>query len=473
MIALVVYALAAIALTWPLAVHATTHVVLANVAAYGDPWMVAWDLADESRALAGLPHGGIFHPSAHAPFYGETAYGALPLFIGPYLATGDPTLGVNVVFLTGLVLTAWSLHAVVRRWTGSTTAAFLAGWTFMTCPFSAWTWGPSAFNYVTLWYLPWIVYLAATPLDGLRATILLAALVFLQGLSTAYVAVGIACPLAALALWRLARPSTRRTGVRIALATLAATAGWAVAFVGYVRMRLHEPDLGRQTLYPLLPKIPVPSLLFAAGEPSGIAPVALLLIGAGGVCVLARGAQSTSAWRNALAWTLAGLALALPPRIDVAGHVLVTPVDWLFDLGVPVHAMRDHGRRGIAALIGLCLLVGLAHAEVAAWLARRVRRPRAIEGALAIVVAVGILSGLSRVPARRGTATATPGRYPLLDVRELRRIDSPLVAMLRESGGPVLELPVAPGPIPPFGRHAPRSRPRSRAAQRRQRLLAA
>jgi hypothetical protein len=446
--ALVVYALAAIAITWPLARHATTHVVLANVAAYGDPWTVGWALAYESRALAGLPHGGIFQPAPYSPFYGETALGALPLFVGPYLATGDPTLGLNTVFLGGLVLTAWSLHAVVRRWTGSTTAAYLAGSTFLACPFCAWSWGPSAINYVTLWYWPWVVYLAARPLRDVRTAVVLGVLVFLQGLSTAYVAVGLVCPLAALAAWRLARPSTRRTGVRLALATIAATLGWAAAFAPYVLMRRGEPGLVDQTLYPFLHALAVPTSFFAAGEPSGVAPVALVLIAAGVVCRLARVPRWTSPWRHALAWTLAGLLLALPPRMSVGGHSIVTPLAWLVDLGVPVHAVRDHARRGIAALIGLCLLVGLAHVEVTAWLARvRGGRSRALEIGVATLVALGILAGLCRVPARRGSTVPTPGRYPLLEVRQARRIDSPLVATLREPGGPLLELPVAPGPL--------------------------
>jgi hypothetical protein len=445
--ALGVYALAAIALTWPLARHATTHVVLANVAAYGDPWTVGWALAYESRALAGLPHGGIYHPAAHALFYGETAFGALPLFIGPYLATGDPTLGVNVVFLGGVVLTAWSLHAVVGRWTGSTTAAYLAGWAFMACPFTAWSWGPSAINYVTLWYLPWIVYLTARPRPNVRTTVLLAVLVFLQGLSSAYIAVGIAGPLAAIAAWRLARPSSRRSAAHLALATIAAATGWAAAFAPFVLVRLAQPELADQTLYLFMPKLPVPAKLFAPGEPSGIAPVALGLVVAGGVCRLARTRSWTSPWRSTLAWTLGGLALALPPRIGVAGHVLVTPLGWLADAGVPLHAVRDHSRRSVAALIGLCLLVGLAHAEIVAWLARRGLRPRAVELVLAAAIALGILTDFSRLPVRRSSTVASPGRYPLLEVRDARRIDSPLMAMLREPGGPLLELPIAPGPM--------------------------
>src|SRR5262249_36511622 len=118
-IPLALYTLLAVAITWPLALHATSHVTRANIAALGDPWVVGWALAYETRALIGRAHGGIYHPAPWSLYYGEAAFGGLPLFVGPYLVTGNPILGINVVFLGGVVLTAWSLHAVVVRWTRS------------------------------------------------------------------------------------------------------------------------------------------------------------------------------------------------------------------------------------------------------------------------------------------------------------------------------------------------------------------
>jgi len=440
---LVGYALVAVVLTWPLARHATSHVVLANIAAFGDPWIVGWALAFETRALAGLPHGGIFHPTSRALFYGETAFGALPLFAPPYLLTGNPTLAVNTVFLGGLALTAWSLHMVVARWTGSRRAAVLSAWTFLACPFSVWAWGPSAINYVTLWYWPWIMLRAAT-VSTLAGTLALGALVFAQGLSSAYIAVGVVGPLLVLAVLRLARPATRRAGWRLVGAAAIAVTGWAIAFAPFLLMRLDEPDLGRQTLYPFFSRIAAPSGLFAAGEPSGIAPAALALIAAAGVAALGNRHGRRAAWRSGLVWAIVGLVLALPPRVLVFGHAIASPVGWLADAGVPMHAVRDNGRRGLAALIGLCVLVGVAWAECEDWLARA-RRP--VGWLLAGLLAVGIFYGLLRPTERRPSPVPRPGRYPLFDARTSRGIDSPLLAALREPGGALLELPTAPGPI--------------------------
>ena len=449
---LALYLLLAVGLTWPLACHLGTHVVLANIAAFGDPWVVGWSLAHVSRALAGLAHGGIFHPASHGLFYGETGLGALPLFIGPYLLTRDPILGLNVVLLGGLALTAWSLHVVTVRWTGSQVAGFLSGWTFLACPFSAWAWGPSAANYVTLWYWPWIVLYASAPAGV--PVLALAALVFVQGLSTVYVAVGLLGPLLALATVRLASRGTRRAGARLLAASTIAALGWGLAFMPYLRVRLENPDLARQTLYPFLPLYPLRSALFDAGEPSGVAPMALGLIALGAIARVGGGGRLGSAWRHCLVWIVVGLVLALPPRVAVLGHVVPSPVGLLADVGVPVHAVRDNGRRGIAALIGLALLVGVAYVECVDWVARRRGDAgaggRTVPLVLALLVAVGIFHGLCRPVVRRGGSAATPGRYPLFDARASRRIDSPIMTVLREPGGPLLELPTAPGVI----RHA-------------------
>ena len=63
------------------------------------------------------------------------------------------------------------------------------------------------------------------------------------------------------------------------------------------------------------------------------------------------------------------------------------------------------------------------------------------------MVALGIYWGLLRPATRRPSPSPTPGRYELYDARAARRIDSPLLAVLREPGGALLELPTAPGPL--------------------------
>jgi hypothetical protein len=448
---LVLYVALALALTWPLARHLATHVAGTSLASFGDVWVLAWALAFQSRALVGLPHGGMFHPTPHSLFYGETGLGALPLFIGPYLATSSPELGLNVVYLGGLALTAWSLHAVTARWTTSHVAGFLAAWTFLTCPFGLWAYGPNAVNYVTLWYWPWIVYFVAEPRSGVAATLALAALVFVQGLSSVYVAAGLLGPLVVLGALACARRASRFDGARILLATAVAVAGWTVAFSPFLLVRAENPALARQTLYPFLPRFPTPLWLFRAGEPSGIAPIALAVVAAGALASLGGDDRRRTVWRSCVVWVVVGVVLATPPTVGVGEHAITTPTGLLVAAGLPLDTVRDNGRRGIAALIGLSLLVGVGWVECVAWLDRRwnrnVRARRVVDAAVVVALTVGILHGLLRPVERRGGTTATPGRFPLIASRDAHRVDSPIMDVLRQPGGPLLELPTAPGPI--------------------------
>jgi len=122
-------------LTWPLAAHLTTH--LPGIAPL-DSLLVGWALAHQSHALStapwSFPDGNIYWPSRRALYYGEAGFGAVPYFMPPFLATGNPTLALNLVLLVGLVLTAWSMQRVVARLTGSERAGFVAGAVLVTTP---------------------------------------------------------------------------------------------------------------------------------------------------------------------------------------------------------------------------------------------------------------------------------------------------------------------------------------------------
>ena len=170
---LALYAVAVGWLTWPLGAHLATHLPNTNGACALDTLLIAWVLAWQTHALATAPlhfaQANIYHPAPHALFYCETGVGALPFYAPGFLATGNPALALNLTLLGGVTLTAWTLHLVVRRWTGSYVGGFLAAWTFLTTRWVLWEWGPVAPNYMVLPYLPLIVLLTATPPATLRS----------------------------------------------------------------------------------------------------------------------------------------------------------------------------------------------------------------------------------------------------------------------------------------------------------------
>ena len=105
----------------------------------GDPMMVTWVLAwvahQLPRAPAHLFDANIFYPERNTLAYSETlivpGMAAAPLF---WLGLG-PILVYNIVFLAGFALSGVGVALLVRRLTGHTGAAILAGIVFAFPPY--------------------------------------------------------------------------------------------------------------------------------------------------------------------------------------------------------------------------------------------------------------------------------------------------------------------------------------------------
>jgi hypothetical protein len=456
LLVLAAYGAAVLWLTWPLGAHLRSRIAHTRPACRTDIPYIAWALAWQSHALATDParylDANIYHPARRTLLFGDAGLSALPLFAPVFLATGNPTLAVNVLFLAGLVLTAASFHAVVWWWTRSGLAGLVAGATFLLNPWAIrefYAWAPS---YAVMFYFPPLVALAAREPRRLREALALVPLVVLQALANvAYLAVGVVAPLGVLTLARAVRGPTRVAGLRLAAALGVALALMAPVYLGYLGVRLENADIRRQSVWsahsdvPTIPGLPtvrvagapqealaLPSDLVRKRGPTWVgATTALLLVAAG---VLARhgfrGGPGV-AWRHAAFWTVAGFALSVPGVSVLGGDAWRLPHVWAAERLVPaaLTTVRHIGRLGIVAGVGLTLLAGLAFAEcavrVTAWTRRR--------GA-AVVLAGLVLLGLG-LEHRAGT----PGPFALG-----RAIggDSAVVAALRAGTGPVLELPV-------------------------------
>jgi hypothetical protein len=442
------YAALVIWLTWPLAEVATTHFPITLVTSSGDTFVAAWSSAHATRTLfagaSAFADAGIYHPTPNSLYYGETGFGALPLFAPIFLATGNPTLATNVVFLGGVVLTAASIHAVTRHWTGSHAAAFVAGVTFVTTRWVLWTFVSTAPTYAVLFYLAPIVLFCASAATAWRRTAGLGLMIALQGLTSVYIAVVTCAPIAVLALLRLARATRRRAGLHLIASLLIAVVLLAVPYWGYIQVRWQNPSLGRQSIYrvqrgldTVLPGDPFTNLW-----PTALPHVAGALVIAGLIARWLRarsrrdGARRDEGWRHAGLWALVGLYFALTPHVLVGGvrvtlpHVVLAPL---------YSTLRASNRFGVTTLVAGSMLAGLAVAECGAWLSGR----WAAIGRAALGVAVVGLLLVSYFRPMAGLARTLDPRaaYPTASAP---RADDPVYEVVARSEGALLELPVCP-----------------------------
>jgi hypothetical protein len=441
-------------LTWPLAANIASALPTTAEPCRFDQLTSIWAMAWTSRALwhdpSAIAQANIYHyhPTPDALFYGPTGFGALPFFAPVFLATGNPALAANAVVLLGLASTAASVHLVVYAWTGLHAAGLVGGATILTSRWLLWWFGPTTPQHVVLPWLPLVVYLAAARVRSRRSTFLLGAAATLQGLSDpVYVAPAVLAPLALLGLGRALRRATRRDGAAL-LATVAAAA--LVLFLlhaPFLRVARANPHLARQSQWHHESPTPFvfPDDLFSRRSTTAVPLAVLALIAVGFAVRTPR--DPRTAWTHATFWTLAGVAMSLPHTVAVGGTTYRLPHHELLRALVPgVAALRVPERLGVATLIGLALLAGLACAA----LLRRLGlgdgvapARRLAGGALAAAIAATMYGQYAQAvaqPHRYGAAL--PSAYPLRPAFDGRA--SPVLELLRHADGAVVEVPIPP-----------------------------
>lgn len=444
---LAVYVAAVVWLTWPLPAHLRTDLPHAHVICNFDQPQMIWALAYTSHRLvtdpAHLFDANIYHPTPHALLYAEAGFGALPFFFPTFVATGDPTLAANVMFLGSLALTAWGLHLLLARWTGSAGAGVVAACTFLLTPWTLWMWAPGAINYAVLQWVPLIMWLAGSEHVGWRRATALGVVLALQGATSPYVAGAVLAPVGVLAFLRLASGHDRRSGVALVGALALAVALSLVVYGGYAWVRWREPAMVRHTWWPggFFRTFDFPHDFFVARHRPNAVPLAIfVLIGAGGVSALARH-RDGPAWKQGLLWVFVGMLISLPPLLGAFGRpIALSPTALLarmplFDL------MREMQRMAVAALFGLAALAGAAYAELADLVVRSRRvRPSFARGALlAGVVLTAYYSYVNLVwPPQLFGLRLLPASYPIAPPPAASAM---LADEIRRRDGVVLQLP--------------------------------
>ena len=439
------YAALVLWLTWPLAERAATHFPLTLVTSTGDTPLVTWAAAHETRTLFSGPRAladaGIYHPTRNSLYYGEAGFGALALFAPVFLATGNPTLAMNGVFLAGVVLSAAAIHAVTYRWTESHPGGFVAGVTFVTTPWVLWSWMSIAPNYAVVFYLPFIMLLAAPVTPTWRTTIGLGLLIALQGLSSLYIAVATCAPLGLLAGLRCVRAATRTAGLRLFVSLATASVLLVPPYWGYLQVRRENPNLERQSIYAMRRLLPtfLPGDVFSVVRPTALPLAALAIIAVGLLCrAIATDPHDTrrrrEGWRHAGFWALVGLYLSLTPHV-VIGDVRITLPHVVL---APVYAtLRAAERLGVTTLVAGSVLAGIAFVELGA----RMSRYAVLGPVVGFVSMIALLLVTYFQPMSVFSRMLEPsGAYPTMGAPVAADFD----AEIARSHGALLELPVCP-----------------------------
>ncbi|HXJ35499.1 MAG TPA: hypothetical protein VMS22_15810 [Candidatus Eisenbacteria bacterium] len=185
-------------------------------------------------------------------------------------------------------------------------------------------------------------------------------------------------------------------------------------------------------------------LLWTAPTSVPLAAFALIAIGGLAAWRVGPGEGLGRVWAVVLAWVVAGVVVALPPRVLVHGHVLELP-QALVARWTPIYeALRVPERIGVSALVGLALLVGLAFAACE----RLVRRWAPALPAAGVGLVLALLAGLAcydgyvnarGIPYMRGNPPI-PATFPLFEAP----VEVPEVIEALRGAGPTIDVPAWP-----------------------------
>ena len=126
----------AVAYTWPLVAHLSTHIGPNT----GDPTLnasVLWWNATHVPLTSGWWNEPWFHPVTGVTAFTESLLGLWPIAAPAYWLTHSPIVAYNVTFFATWPLSAFAMYWLVRRLTARTDAAIVAGLAFGFTPYRA------------------------------------------------------------------------------------------------------------------------------------------------------------------------------------------------------------------------------------------------------------------------------------------------------------------------------------------------
>jgi hypothetical protein len=387
------YALATVAVTWPVFRHPAST-VLDTMSLYGDAWtlvqrdinLTMWILAWDTHALTTHPttlfHANAFYPAPWVLATSEHMLGNVPWFGPVYFATGNPVLAHQVTLLASFVVAGLTMAAWVLYWTGDRTAAFLAGLAYAIAPYRLWQLGN--LHVIAIQYLPLIPLGIDGIVDRRRprlATFLCWLGLVASTLCSYYVgyAAFVLAGVYGVARLASARPAIGQAVVRLGIAGGLAAVVLGLVTIPYVLLQQsgalpdHTQDSFNSLAFWAVLKFGVQGLLgwFVLprrdGIPQYLTVTAMLL------ALVALGLHRRSPRGALVATALTGLVLFFGPSVPnpwSPGSGIPLPYKLLAAVVPGFSAMRAPQRLGCLTTLAVVALAGLGLAAVRARLAR-------------------------------------------------------------------------------------------------------
>lgn len=126
-LALVLFAMLAIAHTWPLAWAPGRYSRNDNMDTQLNEWTMAWVAHQVVHDPVHLFDANIFYPEKHTLAFSEHLFVQGVMAMPLYWAGVSPVAAFNLILIVGLALTGWAMAVVMHRWTGNWLAAIVSG----------------------------------------------------------------------------------------------------------------------------------------------------------------------------------------------------------------------------------------------------------------------------------------------------------------------------------------------------------
>lgn len=448
LLALIIYTLLSILVTWPIAIHFTRGIVgrVEGVDAYQNAWNLWWVSYAVTHGLSPFTTHLLYYPDGVSLFWQTLGFsqGILAL---PVTLTAGPVAAFNFIVVTSFILAGYFTFVLVRHLTASTTAALVAGTVFAFSPFHLEKVLDGNLEVAAIQWVPCFVFVLYRLLERPAWIWALLSGVLLLWVSLGSWYYGLFCVIytgCAIMTWLLFRPLAQ--GVRYLFWGSIPLVLWALVLAPQIMMLAHSGDALLFDMRGIQVERSADLMDFFLPNPAhpwwgpaittmraSIYPHAVLwnvALGSVGIALAIVGGVTT--WQHSWRWMvllLATLLLALGPTLRIAGYDTGMPLPFALLKDLPgIRAGQRPNHMALLSTLMVAILAGYGTAWMSVRLIRRKEGIRSYRSSWCL--------GLTLIAA----IVAIDGNAGLLAVVE--RPVHPFYTTLPEPDGALLALPL-------------------------------